>query len=52
MLAQATSRLAELDAAVARVAAGTYGRCEVCGLPIGEARLAARPAARTCIDHA
>lgn len=52
VLAQATSRLAELDAATARVAAGSYGRCEVCGRPIGDARLAARPAARTCIDHA
>ena len=46
---QARSRLDEIDAALARVAAGTYGVCESCGLPIGEERLAARPAARTCI---
>ena len=39
----------ELDAALARLAAGGYGRCEVCGEPIGAARLEARPAARTCI---
>jgi len=52
VLEQARARLAELDAAVARVADGSYGRCEVCGAPIGEARLAARPAARTCIQHA
>ncbi|MGB6582011.1 MAG: TraR/DksA C4-type zinc finger protein [Streptosporangiaceae bacterium] len=26
--------------------------CERCGRPIGEDRLAARPAARTCIDCA
>jgi len=52
VLDQARTRLAELDAAVSRVADGSYGRCEVCGAPIGEARLQARPAARTCIAHA
>lgn len=52
VLDQARARLAELDAAVSRVADGSYGRCEVCGAPIGEARLQARPAARTCIAHA
>ncbi len=44
--------LAELDRAAERVAAGTYGACEVCGRPVGEGRLEARPAARTCIEHA
>ncbi len=52
VLDQARARLAELDAAVSRVADGSYGRCEVCGAPIGDARLEARPAARTCIEHA
>lgn len=52
VLEQARARLAELDAAVSRVADGSYGRCEVCGAPIGQARLEARPAARTCIEHA
>lgn len=46
---QARHHLGEIDAAVARVAAGTYGTCEECGAPIGDERLAARPAARTCI---
>ena len=41
------AQLAQLDAALERVAAGTYGICEVCGLPIPAARLEARPAART-----
>jgi RNA polymerase-binding protein DksA len=41
--------LAEVDAAVERLDAGTYGVCEVCGAPIGEGRLEARPVARTCI---
>jgi DnaK suppressor protein len=46
---QATARLADLDAALARLDAGTYGRCETCGEPIAAGRLTARPAARTCI---
>jgi len=40
-------QLVQLDAALERVAAGTYGICEVCGLPIPPERLEARPAART-----
>jgi len=31
---------------------GVYGICETCGRPIAPERLAARPAARTCIDCA
>ncbi|MFE7407250.1 TraR/DksA family transcriptional regulator [Isoptericola sp. NPDC057559] len=42
----------ELLAALDRVAAGTYGVCEVCGRPIPAARLAARPAATRCVEHA
>src|SRR4051794_29966487 len=41
--------LAEIDAAVERWDAGSYGRCEACGAVIDEERLEARPAARTCI---
>ena len=52
LVRQARERLAELDAADERIAAGTYGRCEVCGGPIAAARLEARPEARTCIDCA
>lgn len=44
--------LAEVEAALARLADGTYGRCEKCGTGIGAARLAARPAARRCITCA
>jgi RNA polymerase-binding transcription factor DksA len=44
--------LAELDRAIARAAAGTYGICARCGRPIDEARLAARPTAELCIDCA
>ena len=46
------ARLAELDAAAARVEGGTYGGCEVCGEPIPAGRLEARPTARTCLAHA
>jgi DnaK suppressor protein len=49
LLAEAGRRVADLDAAAARVAAGTYGRCERCGEPIPPARLAARPTATTCV---
>jgi DnaK suppressor protein len=52
LLAQARARLADVDAALARRDAGGYGVCESCGRPIAAERLAARPAARTCIDCA
>ena len=49
LVTQVRHHLAEIDAAVERVDAGTYARCELCSEPIGEARLEALPAARTCI---
>ncbi|TFV62677.1 UNVERIFIED_ORG: TraR/DksA family transcriptional regulator [Bacillus sp. AZ43] len=52
LLDQARRRLADVDAAVAAVEGGTYGRCETCGRAIAPERLAARPTARTCIDCA
>ncbi len=44
--------LEEVEAALARLESGNYGLCEVCGKPIGEARLEAMPAARLCIADA
>ena len=41
--------LAAVEAALHRLDAGTYGLCEVCGQPIAEERLEARPAARFCV---
>ncbi len=38
-----------LRAALARIADGSYGTCSVCGAAIGAGRLAALPAATTCI---
>jgi DnaK suppressor protein len=52
LLDQARRRLADVDDALDRIAQGRYGRCENCGQPIATARLAARPAARTCISCA
>ena len=43
------AQLAAIEAALQRLEAGTYGICERCGQPIGDERLAARPAAVTCI---
>jgi DnaK suppressor protein len=44
--------LTELRRAEAKIADGTYGRCDVCGTDIGTARLEARPWATRCIRHA
>ena len=52
LLEQARRRLADVEAAVHAVEAGSYGRCETCGRPIADERLAARPATRTCIQCA
>jgi DnaK suppressor protein len=41
--------LDEIDAAQARLAAGTFGTCERCGKSIPLVRLRAVPAARLCI---
>lgn len=50
--AQATTHLAEIDAAVDRLAAGRYGACEGCGRQIGADRIALLPAARLCVTCA
>nr|WP_172151390.1 TraR/DksA C4-type zinc finger protein [Isoptericola chiayiensis] len=52
LLAEAESEREVLRAALDRVVAGTYGVCEVCGRAIPAARLAARPAATRCVEHA
>jgi DnaK suppressor protein len=43
--------LDEVRRARRRVADGTYGVCEVCGEPIPEGRLEARPWATRCVAH-
>src|SRR5262245_7546811 len=44
--------LNDIDAALAKFDAGTYGTCETCDQPIAEPRLEAMPAARHCISCA
>jgi RNA polymerase-binding transcription factor DksA len=44
--------LSEVEAALERLDAGTYGLCEVCGNQIGPDRLEAMPAAARCISCA
>jgi DnaK suppressor protein len=42
--------LEAIDAALARLDAGTYGRCTTCGNPVALERLEALPWAALCID--
>lgn len=44
--------LDEVEKALAKLDAGTYGVCESCGKPIAAARLEAMPAAKLCMDCA
>jgi DnaK suppressor protein len=44
--------LAEIDAALARIEAGTYGACTNCGKEVAVGRLEAHPWASLCIDCA
>ena len=52
LLAQARAHSDAIDAALRKVDSGVYEICNTCGGPIGAERLAARPAALTCIDCA
>ncbi len=52
LIRQARERLDGLDAVLARVDAGDYGRCAVCGDLIPEGRLLARPDTITCVGCA
>ena len=42
--------LGEIDAALARIDAGTFGVCSLCGKPIDPERLEALPWATLCIE--
>ncbi|MBA4102009.1 TraR/DksA family transcriptional regulator [Pseudarthrobacter oxydans] len=52
LLKQSSAGLDQVEAALARIAAGTYGICAVCGEAIAEGRLEARPWTPFCIRHA
>ncbi|HTJ76100.1 MAG TPA: TraR/DksA C4-type zinc finger protein [Acidimicrobiales bacterium] len=47
--AQARAAVDEIDRALAKMDAGTYGVCERCGNPIPKARLKALPYASLCV---
>ncbi len=49
LVAQAREHLADIDAALRKVDSGIYEICDRCGGPIGEERLAARPASLICV---
>ena len=44
--------LTEVKRAQEKLADGTYGRCDECGVEIGLERLEARPWATRCVSHA
>lgn len=46
------AQLRQVEEALERLAAGTYGTCRSCGRPIDPERLAAIPWVATCIDCA
>jgi RNA polymerase-binding transcription factor DksA len=52
LMGQARDQLGQIDEALGRLDAGTYGLCCRCGGPIAPERLAARPAAPACMDCA
>ena len=49
LAAQAREHLAAIDAALRKIDSGRYEICDMCGGPIGEERLAARPASLICV---
>jgi len=51
ILADLEARYDTVLAALERIEKRTFGKCEVCGKEIGEARLGADPAATTCVEH-
>ncbi|MCP9959331.1 MULTISPECIES: TraR/DksA family transcriptional regulator [Streptomyces] len=50
LAANARAALEQSEHALQRLDAGTYGLCEVCGRPIGKARMQAFPRATLCVE--
>ncbi|MYS19610.1 DNA-binding protein [Streptomyces sp. SID4948] len=50
LAANTRETLTQADHALQRLDEGTYGLCEVCGNPIGKARMQAFPRATLCLD--
>ncbi len=49
LLASVRETLFQTERALQRIAVGSYGTCETCGLPIGKLRLQAFPRATLCV---
>jgi DnaK suppressor protein len=49
LLTRAREHLEAIDAALRKIDTGIYEICDICGEPIGEERLAARPASLICV---
>ncbi|MFJ8001710.1 TraR/DksA family transcriptional regulator [Streptomyces sp. NPDC096310] len=50
LAANAREMLEQTERALLRLDSGTYGLCEVCGKPIGKARMQAFPRATLCVE--
>ncbi|MEV0784875.1 TraR/DksA C4-type zinc finger protein [Streptomyces sp. NPDC050423] len=50
LAANAQEMLEQTERALTRLDAGTYGLCEICGNPIGKARMQAFPRATLCVE--
>ena len=48
---QAEASIRDVDKALERVEAGTYGSCSVCEAPIPDDRLEVRPEAEFCVEY-
>jgi RNA polymerase-binding transcription factor DksA len=51
LIKEAEGRLDAIEAAIAAVEAGSYGRCEICGTEIEAERLAVRASEARCAAH-
>jgi len=52
ILEKLAPQLTSVEHALEKIENGTYGKCDVCGEEIPEARLEANPSATTCMAHA
>jgi RNA polymerase-binding transcription factor DksA len=52
LLGSESNSLDQIEAAIGRIADGSFGRCETCGVQIPEARLEALPYAAQCVSCA
>lgn len=50
LLDNSAQQRAEVESALARIDAGTFGTCVDCGQPIPDARLEVRPEAARCVE--